>query len=230
MLASALIVLTATGCGANDAGLKRSGVDLATTARKDDPAYRELSQAMEPTLPIGTKVIAVAAAPAVGDIVVLHPPVGAIREVCGGKRRVLMRGGSACDSSSSHEASIDMVSRIVAAPGDTIYVREGHVYRRAHGAVAFLREDDPYIRACGQGSACDLTVPIKIPPGHWFVMGDNRGAADDSRSWGPVPTSWIIGVVTALECPKRRVRPRVWVHRTAEQGCAGVRSGTSWIY
>ena len=39
------------------------------------------------------------------------------------------------------------------------------------------------------------STPIKIPAGEWFMMGDNRGESDDSRFWGPVPTSWITGVV-----------------------------------
>jgi signal peptidase I len=223
LLASALIVaLAATSCGANGSGVRRSGFDRSTKARPDEPAYRELSQAMEPTLSIGTRVIAVAAAPAIGNIVVLHPPVGAFREVCGEKRHHLMRGGSACDTSNSREVDFDMVSRVVAGPGDEIYVRDGHVYRKARGGNGFSRESDSYTRSCGDGVACDLPVPVTIAPGHWFVMGDNRGAASDSRSWGPVPTHSIIGVVTSLECRKFAGHRISLVRRSWQQGCRGV--------
>lgn len=178
---------------------------------------------MEPTIATGTKVIARAGVPVLGGIVVLYPPVGAFLGVCEGRVRILKRERAACDTPGPREGRVYIVSRVVAGPGDKIYVRNGHVYREALGESRYLREADPYIRACGHGIGCDLPVPIAIPAGHWFVLGDNRGAADDSRWWGPVPTSWIVGVAMSLECPKRSVRPRVWVRRTVEQGCAGVR-------
>jgi signal peptidase I len=42
---------------------------------------------------------------------------------------------------------------------------------------------------------CNFPTPIKIPTGDWFMLGDNRSESDDSRFWGPVPASWIVGVV-----------------------------------
>ena len=72
----------------------------------------------------------------------------------------------------------------------------GHVYRKANRSGKFIRESDPYIRACGSRPECEFPVPIKIPAGQWFLMGDNRGESNDSRFWGPVPTAWIVGVAT----------------------------------
>jgi signal peptidase I len=39
---------------------------------------------------------------------------------------------------------------------------------------------------------------VKVPAGDYYVLGDNRAGSDDSRFWGPVPSSWILG--TAVDC------------------------------
>jgi signal peptidase I len=41
-------------------------------------------------------------------------------------------------------------------------------------------------------------MPIRVPAGEYYLLGDNRGVSDDSRYWGPVPSSWIIG--TVVQC------------------------------
>ena len=43
------------------------------------------------------------------------------------------------------------------------------------------QSDEPFIIPCGNAGACNLPKPITIPADHYFMMGDNRGASDDSR-------------------------------------------------
>jgi signal peptidase I len=172
--------------------------------------YKIPSGSMEPTLTLGQRVLVNRIGmdfgdPHVGEIAVFHPPEGAEQELCGPAAHTVKLGGEACDQPVPKEASVTFIKRIVAGPGDEIYVKEGHVYREAAGRSGFVREHDPYIKACGYSSECNFTTPIRVPAGHWFMMGDNRGDSDDSRFWGPVPTSWIIGQAFATYWPPDRI-------------------------
>ncbi|HSZ15065.1 MAG TPA: signal peptidase I [Solirubrobacteraceae bacterium] len=172
--------------------------------------YRIPSGSMEPTLEIGQRVLVNRigmhfGGPHVGEIAVFHPPATAEQQECGPVAHSVTPGGAACAQPVPNEGSVTYVKRIVAGPGDEIYVREGHVYRQAAGRKGFVRERDPYIDPCGSSDECDFTTPITIPAGHWFMMGDNRGDSDDSRYWGPVPTGWIIGQAFATYWPPDRI-------------------------
>lgn len=166
--------------------------------------YRIPSSSMEPTLAVGQRVLVNRigthfSEPHVGEVVVFHPPKDAEREVCGPLPHMISIGGAACSEPEPEHASVNFIKRIVGGPGDVISIREGHVTRNGK------RESDSYIRACGGVSECNFPTPIKIPAGHWFMMGDNRGASDDSRFWGPVPTGWIIGGAFATYWPPDRI-------------------------
>ena len=169
--------------------------------------YRIPSGSMEPTLTVGQRVLVnrLAGTPHVGEIVVFHPPLGAEEQLCGPALASVSPGKAACDSTDPHEASVNFIKRIVAGPGDEIYVLDGHVYRKPKGDAKFVREKDPYIKECGDNSECNFPQPITIAPGHWFMMGDNRGNSDDSRFWGPVPSSWIIGEAIFTYWPVSRL-------------------------
>ena len=69
------------------------------------------------------------------------------------------------------------------------------------------KTDEPYIDPCRGGYECNLPKTIKIPPGYFFMMGDNRGESDDSRYWGTVPEQNVIGeplmIVWSYDAPSR---------------------------
>lgn len=177
-------------------------------------AYRIPSGSMEPTLLVGDRVIANRLGmeingPYVGEIAVFHPPAGAKNEQCGASPGShVTPGRAACDQTNTKtEPGIQFIKRVVAGPGDEIYISEGHVYRKPAGKSNFVREKDPYIAPCSNpvSFACNFHTAIKIPAGHWFMMGDNRGGSDDSRYWGPVPTSWFIGGALMRYWPPHRI-------------------------
>jgi signal peptidase I len=173
--------------------------------------YRIPSGSMEPTLAIGQRVLVDRigmdfSEPHVGEIAVFHPPEGAEQEECGPTPHVIKFGGSACAVPVPKEdMGVNFIKRVIAGPGDEIYIKEGHVYRKPKGKSTFEREHDSYIRECGVSPECNFQTPIKIPAGHWFMMGDNRGESDDSRFWGPVPTGWVIGQAIATYWPPDRI-------------------------
>jgi len=76
-----------------------------------------------------------------------------------------------------------LIKRVVALPGETIEVREGQVM--INGAVL----PEQYLSQQTRGQY----GPVQVPAGHIFVMGDNRGASNDSRVFGPVSQTRIVG-------------------------------------
>jgi len=186
------------------------GLALAIQAYIVKP-YRIPSGSMEPTLAVGQRVLVNRIGthfsdPHVGEIAVFHPPKHAQQEVCGPVPHTIRPGGAACAEPEPKSSGVNFIKRIVAGPGDEIYIREGHVFRKPAGKSSFKGEPDHYIKGCSQGaSECNFPTPIRIPAGHWFMMGDNRGESDDSRFWGPVPTGWIVGGAFATYWPPDRI-------------------------
>ena len=126
------------------------GLALAIQAFIVKP-YKIPSGSMEPTLSIGQRVLVNRigmdfGGPSVGQIVVFHPPEGADSEHCG---RSHVAAGEACPQPVDKKSSVNFIKRVVAGPGDEMYIKEGHVYRKAKGTSQFVREKDSYIRECG---------------------------------------------------------------------------------
>jgi signal peptidase I len=144
---------------------------------------------MKPTLDEGQRVLVNRVGyhfgePDIGDVVVFHPPLGADQgNTCGVQRDP----GEACPQPTDEMSENNFIKRIVAGPGDRLYIERGRAV--VNGEVL----DEPYTRSCGSVGTCNLREEITIPEDHYFMMGDNRGASDDSRFWGPVPRDWIIG-------------------------------------
>jgi signal peptidase I len=166
--------------------------------------YRIPSESMVPTLQVGQRVLVNRigmhfSSPHVGQIVVFHPPEGANLPdgpTCGGGQPL---AGQVCDKPTSTRAGVNFIKRIVAGPGDRVSIQDGHVILNGK------RQKESFAEPCGGGEGCDFPVPVKVPAGEYFMMGDNRGSSDDSRFWGPVPKKWIIGEAFATYWPPKRI-------------------------
>lgn len=87
---------------------------------------------------------------------------------------------------------IEYIKRIIALPGDTIMIKDGQVY------VNQRLINEPYISAATtlwESGFLSEGKEITIPENYLFVMGDNRPRSSDSREFGPIPISSIIGYV-----------------------------------
>jgi signal peptidase I len=158
--------------------------------------YRIPTGSMLPTLTLGQRILVnrMDTDPGIGDVVVFHPPHGGDlgSGQCANSQQGFSADGTAqaqpCDRPLESESEQTFVKRVVGVPGDVLRIVGGHVIRNGK------REPDAYINPCGGAAECTFSRSIRVPPGHYFMMGDNRGDSDDSRYWGPVPQRYIIGV------------------------------------
>jgi signal peptidase I len=166
--------------------------------------YRIPSGSMLPTLQIGQRILVdrIASTPQIGDIIVFHPPKNFAAGCADPAEGQDQQGGvvpEPCGVAQRQASSQTFVKRVVGLPGDRILIRNGHVIRNG------VREHDPYIYGCNGVAVCNFPTPITVPAGDYYMMGDNRGASDDSRFWGPVPRAWIIGKAFLTYWPPSRI-------------------------
>lgn len=127
------------------------------------------SDSMEPTVPAGSIVWLDKAGPRLAGV-----PPGAL---------VVFNGPD--DDEMPNEAVL--LKRVVAAQGQTVAIRDGVLF--VDGAEA----REPYVNRRTIDGVYFGTVTV--PPGHLFVLGDNRENSTDSRDFGTIPVTAIQGTV-----------------------------------
>ncbi|HEX3551567.1 MAG TPA: signal peptidase I [Candidatus Elarobacter sp.] len=87
------------------------------------------------------------------------------------------------------------IKRVVGLPGERVEVRNGVV--TIDGRVLA----EPYVQFPDRRSA----PPVVVPSGAYYVLGDNRADSDDSRNWGVVHDSDVVGKALVGIWPPRRL-------------------------
>ena len=92
----------------------------------------------------------------------------------------------------------DFVKRVVGLPGERVRISDGKVF--INGAEL----PEPYLDGRKRSGSMDCipkAANCRLGENEYFVMGDNRGSSNDSRDWGPVPLSSIVGKVWFIYWP-----------------------------
>ena len=135
--------------------------------------YTVMQQSMERTLGPGDKVLVVpGVTPKREDIVAFNPPGAWVQ---GGPQTAFIK-------------------RVIGLPGETVEVKDGAVY------VDGTKLAEPYVYDQQPTTTMGATERWVIPTGELFVLGDHREASADSRAFGPIPLTDVLGVVTE-RCP-----------------------------
>jgi len=120
-----------------------------------------------------------------GDIVVFDcPAVSCVNEKHEdhGVRRILRKVAEGVGV--VQPSTEEFIKRVVGLPGETVEGRDGAVY------VGGRRLVEPYLPP---GTITSDFAPVKVPDRHLWVMGDNRANSSDSRVFGPIPRSTVVG-------------------------------------
>ena len=119
--------------------------------------------------------------PSYGEVIVFDSPLEPEKDGENVLQAILRNLGESLGMSSPDSA---LIKRVIATGGQTLEIRGNTVY------VDDVPLDEPYIRT---GSRMPNFGPVTVPEGELFVMGDNRSASQDSRRFGTIPESSIIG-------------------------------------
>lgn len=149
------------------------------------------SSSMQETLQVGDRVIVNKLAyrvgdPGRGDVVVFEPETAEVESVVAKVSRNLL------ESIGLRTPESDLIKRIIGLPGETLEIKDNQVIIDGVPLV------EPYL-ATGE-RLLDFD-PVVVPDGTYFVMGDNRDGSKDSRVFGPIAQSRIVGRAFSVVWP-----------------------------
>lgn len=113
--------------------------------------------------------------------------------------RVTMNG-----STIAHD---DLIKRVIGLQGETVEIKQCRVYINGKVlAEPYLPERDT--SQSDPAARCRVVTmrPVTVPGKHVFVMGDNRPESFDSRSFGAIPESLVVGRAFAVVWPLGSIR------------------------
>jgi signal peptidase I len=99
------------------------------------------------------------------------------------------------------------VKRVIGLPGEWVHEdHKGFIHIRGPDSKKWVKLKEPFISAKDRlADSQHFGITKHVPPGQYFMMGDNRSQSCDSRTWGSVPRNKLIGIVFFVYWPPDRI-------------------------
>lgn len=97
----------------------------------------------------------------------------------------------------------DFIKRLIGLPGDRIEIKDGGIYINGEQLLDPRMKNIYYYN---RGDYGQEGMSITVPAGHYFMLGDNSASSHDSRYWGFIEESDIVGKADLLFWPLGRIR------------------------
>ncbi|MEI7497814.1 MAG: signal peptidase I [Candidatus Falkowbacteria bacterium] len=97
------------------------------------------------------------------------------------------------------------IKRVIGLPGEKVQLKNGDIYITAKGKTEEVKLDEPYLPVDLKTYSLN-EEPVELGPSQYFFLGDNRNASKDSRYFGPVDKSFVIGKVWLRGWPFDRAK------------------------
>lgn len=93
---------------------------------------------------------------------------------------------------------LPFIKRVVGLGGDEVRIDHG---------ILYINGKDQYSTSVSSNVVNWPNVRVKVPPGKYFVLGDNRNDSHDSLNFGPIDFELVIGVMDRIVWPSDRFGP-----------------------